>query len=117
MDLTPELVVAVASLITAIAAIVGLYLTREQAKGTREGAAEQNQQLSNAVKNLAEIVVVQRKQLESLGQRLDALVSEQQRRGAIAERQVLQQQEAQNWNLLIAAGKALGWMYDRGWLD
>jgi len=119
-----ELVISVASLVTAIAAIVGLYLTRRQWKDSQDGTskqdlrqAERNRQLSDTVKNLADIVGIQKQQLDLLTSRLDALVSEQQRRSAIAERQRLAQEQQQKVGLLLAGAKALGWMYDRGWLD
>ena len=72
---TLELVVAVASLITAIAAIVGLYLTRKEMRETREGGGERNKHLAEVVANLAESVGVQKKQSDGLSTRLDALVS------------------------------------------
>ena len=128
---TLELVVAVASLITAIAAIVGLYLTRRESKENREGSGERNRHLSDVVKNLeernghlsdvvknlTEIVGIQKREMATLANRLDALVSEQQRRVAIAERQLLDNQQQQKFGLIVAGFKALSWMYDRGWLE
>lgn len=72
---TLELVVAVASLITAIAAIVGLYLTRKEMNENREGGGERNKHLAEVVANLAESVGVQKNHADALSTRLDALVS------------------------------------------
>src|SRR2546425_8051280 len=118
-----ELVISVASLVTAIAAIVGLYLTRRQWKDSQDGTskqdlrqAERNRQLSDTVKNLADIVGIQKQQLDLLTSRLDALVSEQQRRSAIAERQRLAQEQQQKVGLLLAGGKELRWDDEPGGL-
>jgi len=72
---TLELVVGAASLLTAIAAIVGLYLTRRGMKETRDGSGERNQHLSDVVTALAESVGVQKKEVGTLSTRLGALVS------------------------------------------
>ena len=104
---TLELIVGAASLVTAIAAIVGLYLTRKE-------FIQRTAQLSGGMKSLADIADNQKRQVEILAIRLDALVSEQQRRTAVAERQMLQQQQQQNWNVLVGIGKLFGWALDRG---
>ena len=114
---TLELIVGAASLVTAMAAIVGLYLTRKEMRENREGGGERNRHLSDVVRALAEIVGIQGKQVEALAGRLDAIVSEQQRRVAIAERQRLDNEQQQKIGLLIAGFKALSWMYDRGWFE